>query len=91
LLDRVTVKSHLACNVAKSRFEADAEKIFTIFQTESALPPTEMNSAAPAEEDGFQRFMQEYANQQGTAVGTTWNESARPDIRPATPGGKRRL
>jgi hypothetical protein len=67
------------------------DKIVTILQTESAPPPNEPNSAADAEQGGFQRFMQEYAKRQGTAIGTIWNECAGPHNQAAARRGKWRL
>jgi hypothetical protein len=59
------------------------DKIFTIFQTESVPSSSELNSAH-TEEDGFQRFMKEYAKQQGTTLRVVRN-----GIRGATHPGAR--
>ena len=67
------------------------DKIFTVFQTESAPPPLEPNCTTHAEQDGFHRFMEEYAKQQGTDLEYVVNESASPDIQAATPRSLRRL
>ena len=65
------------------------DKILTIFQAESAPAPSEPDSAAHLEQDGFQRFMQEYAKQQGTDLEEIGNESAGPHIEAETPGERR--
>ena len=58
------------------------DKIFTIFQTESAPPPNEL--CCDTEQDGFQRFMKEYGKQQGTTLSVVRNGSAGPHIQGAT-------
>jgi len=63
-------------------------KICTIFQAESAPVPPGPNSAH-AEQDGFERFMQEYANRQGTDLEDVRNESASPHIEAAAPRERR--
>jgi hypothetical protein len=60
------------------------DKIFTLFRTESAP-----SQSPHAEQDGFQRFMEEYAKQQGTALGLARNESAGLHIQAASPRGER--
>jgi hypothetical protein len=48
------------------------DNIFNIFQTKSTPSSLNLNSADP-EQDGFQRFMEEYAEQQRTNLGVVRN------------------